>query len=105
MKTKSDQANYSLIYLCSTKSSSKKQKQNKLKKKMHKKSGKYWTKIIRQKNALKKNVKTNWHNSGTLNQLQWSRIILRKLDTIVYPHTNQRTTLLLLILLLLHIYI
>ena len=46
------------------------------------------------KNSGKKSrPKKSGHNSGTLNQLHRSRIILRKFDTIVHPHTNQDPTL------------
>ena len=34
-----------------------------------------------------------WHDSGPPQQFHWARIILGKLDTIVDPHTNRRTTL------------
>ena len=40
-----------------------------------------------------KMLKKPWHNSVPPQQLHWVRIILGKLDTIQYPHTNRDTTL------------
>ena len=40
-----------------------------------------------------KKGKNTWHNSGTLNQFPLVTVILRKLDTKAYPHTNRDPTL------------
>ena len=45
------------------------------------------------KNAKKNSPPKKKNNSGTLNQFPRSTIILRKLDTIVYPHTNRSPAL------------
>ena len=37
--------------------------------------------------------KTKCHNTDPPQQVHWVRIILGKLDTIQYPHTNRDTTL------------